>query len=120
MPSVRRVAFPPRRPPIAIWFGTSGCAARCIGSGRPVFEPQSAAGPRRGLQQKIWDAGIRGRIPEAHKTRPVAARGLRMIELFRPARRHRLAGLLATTSVVALGLALAMATPSHADWTGAT
>jgi T5SS/PEP-CTERM-associated repeat protein/autotransporter-associated beta strand protein len=42
-----------------------------------------------------------------------------MIKLFRPARRHRLAGLLATTSVVALGLALAMTTPSHADtWTG--
>ena len=44
-----------------------------------------------------------------------------MIELFRPARRHRLAGLLATTSVVALGLALAMTTPSHAvndTWTG--
>jgi T5SS/PEP-CTERM-associated repeat protein/autotransporter-associated beta strand protein len=43
-----------------------------------------------------------------------------MLKLFRPARRHRLAGLLATTSVVAVGLALAMATPSHADWTGAT
>jgi T5SS/PEP-CTERM-associated repeat protein len=41
-----------------------------------------------------------------------------MIKLFRPARRHP-AGLLATTSVVALGLALAM-TPSHANdtWTG--
>jgi hypothetical protein len=57
---VRRVAVLPRRPPIAIRFGTSGCAARCLGSGSPVFEQESAARHRRGTSTIIWDVGVRG------------------------------------------------------------